>query len=76
MIQSLVSLEPYTFMVQSEIINGPDYDQTETINFCYPHGFRETQFRETKSYIGNRQLCRLHAEPAIESLSTFYLCER
>ena len=33
MIQSMVNLEPLTSMVQSGIINGPDYDQTEIINF-------------------------------------------
>ena len=36
MIQSIISLEPYTSMVQSGIINGPDFDQTKIMNFCCP----------------------------------------
>ena len=45
----MVSQKPLTSMVQSETINGPEYEQpgiitgpdyiqTELMNFCYPHG--------------------------------------
>ena len=33
LIESMVNLEPQTSMVQSETINGPDYDHAEIMNF-------------------------------------------
>ena len=59
MFQSMVSLKPWTSMVQSGIINGPDYDQTET--FVAHTGSRDMQFRENSSNIETHQLYRLNA---------------
>ena len=59
-------------MVKSGIVNGPDYDQTEIINFVPNAGWRDMQLEQKFSNLENQ----LYSLKAIEPYSTFCICER